>query len=74
MCVLASVHVVVSKSPSNFTKAGHYWPASETPYKWIFAGEPVWALDCMLAWFEHEIEGSRIFHSLLHTYANRRQM
>ena len=71
MCVLASV--VVSKSLSSFPKADHYWPASETPYKCIFAGEPVWVLDCMLAGFEHEIEGSRIFHSLMHTYANRRQ-
>ena len=23
--------------------AGHYWPASEIPFKWCFAGEPMMA-------------------------------
>ena len=24
-------------------KAGHHWPASETPFKWRFAGGPIFA-------------------------------
>ena len=30
--------------------AGHHWPASETPFKWRFAGVPLMAQHRMLAW------------------------
>ena len=31
-------------------KAGHPRPASETPFKWRFAGEPMMVQHLMLAW------------------------
>ena len=31
-------------------KAGHYRPASETPFKWRFAGGPMVARNCILSW------------------------
>ena len=31
-------------------KAGHHRPASETPFKWRFAGEPMVAQHWMQAW------------------------
>ena len=30
--------------------AGYHWPASETPFKWRFAGVPMMAQHWMLAW------------------------
>ena len=30
--------------------AGHHWPASETPFKWRFAGVPLMAQHRMQAW------------------------
>ena len=36
----------------NSTKSGcHYWPASETPFKWRFAGGPMMARQVILAWY-----------------------
>ena len=34
--------------PSKHIQAGYYWPASETPFKWRFAGGPIVARNCML--------------------------
>ena len=31
-------------------KAGHYRPASETPFKWRFVGGSLVARNCMLSW------------------------
>ena len=37
-----------TKSHSKHSKAGHYWPISETPFKWRFADEPIVARHCLL--------------------------
>ena len=39
--------------------AGHHWPASETPFKWRFAGVPLMAQHRMLAWQLCDFEGNR---------------
>ena len=39
------------KLPSNYTKASHYRPTSETPFKWRFASGPIVGRACMLARF-----------------------
>ena len=36
-------------NPSTHLKAGHYWPASETPFKWRLASVPMVALHYRLA-------------------------
>ena len=37
--------------PNNHTKASHYLPTSETPFKWRFASGPIVGRACMLARF-----------------------
>ena len=43
------ISFLASTRPSKHIKAGHYRPASETPFKWRFAGGPMVAPDSMLA-------------------------
>ena len=46
-----STLIFFDKGP-NSTKSGcHYWPASETPFKWRFAGGPMMVRHVMLAWY-----------------------
>ena len=40
---------IICPFPSKYLKVGHYWPASETPYEWRFAGGSEISKDCMLA-------------------------
>ena len=42
--------VLVDEGIQVLIKAGHHWLASETPFKWCFAGVPKMAQYCMLAW------------------------
>ena len=36
-------------NPSQHVNESHHGPASETPFKWRFAGGPIVVRDCMLA-------------------------
>ena len=40
-------------------KAGHHWLASETPFKWRFAGVPMMAQHWILAWQLCDFQGIR---------------
>ena len=47
----SNLKISVAPIPIKHLKAGHYRPASETPFQWRFAGGQMAALHCMLAWF-----------------------
>ena len=40
-------------------KVGHHWPASETPFKWRFAGELMMVHHRMLAWQLCDFSGDK---------------